>query len=172
MFCPKCGTSLEEGVTVCPSCGLEQQKAPIANKNNKRILIIAVAVIAIFAIGLVEKKIIDTRKGIENYENNKALEENPNTPTTSDLIINSDWKPEKRGNYIHIKGTVTNTSNSRTISYFEIEAKFYNNSGIVLDSEWTNDADDLAPGESRKFEIMHKFNSDEKDIQLSIREVK
>ncbi len=67
---------------------------------------------------------------------------------------------------------MTNTSLSKTISYFEVEAKFYDDYGNVIDSDWTNDSKDLEPGDTRQFEIMHRYNSDEKDIRLSIKDVR
>ena len=79
---------------------------------------------------------------------------------------------KKSGSYIYIKGSVTNVSRSKTIRYFEVEAKFCDNSGKVIDSDWTNDSEDLEPGETRKFEIMHKYSKDEKDIRLSVKDVK
>lgn len=175
--CPKCKKTYVDDFGFCNTCGcsLELQKVPITKNKNILTAIIIVAIVAIIGIGLVvleQKKINDTRKEIEDYKYNKVLEEYRNTPTASDIRVNSDWTIEKSGNYIYIKGTVTNTSHSKTISYFEVEAKFYDKYGNVIDSDWTNDGDDLAPGESRKFEIMHKYSSDEKDIKLSIKDVR
>jgi predicted PurR-regulated permease PerM len=35
MFCPKCGTSVEEGTKVCPACGLEFDKVNNPNSQIK-----------------------------------------------------------------------------------------------------------------------------------------
>ena len=174
--CPNCKNTSSDDLSFCSICGnrLKQQKTPIKNIYMS-IAISAIVIIVIIGIGFTiseQKKISDTKKEIKDYKYHKALEEYRNTPTTSDIRINRNWTTEKSGNYIYIKGTVTNTSASKTISYFEVEAKFYNKYGNVIDSEWTNDGDDLSPGESRKFEIMHKCNSDETDIKLLIKEVK
>lgn len=176
-ICPRCKKTYADEFSFCNTCGcgLEQPKVPITKNKNMMVAIIIVALVAIVGIGFAiteQKKISDTRKEIEDYKYNKALEEYRNTPTTSDIKVNSDWTTEKSGNYIYIKGTVTNTSYSKTISYYEVEAKFYDSYGKVIDSDWTNDGKDLDPGESRKFEIMHKYSSDEKDIKLSIKDVR
>ena len=120
---------------------------------------------------LEQNKIQDTRQTIEDYKYKKALQEYKSKPTISDIRVNSEWTTEKSGNYIYIKGSVTNTSVSKTISYFEVEAKFYDSNEKVIDSDWTNDGEELEPGETRQFEIMHKYNSSEKDIRLYIKEV-
>jgi hypothetical protein len=176
-ICPKCKKTYADDFAFCNVCGcrLEQQKTPITKNRNMMIAIIIVAIVAVIGVGFAiseQKKISDTRKEIENYKYNKTLEEYRNTPTTSDIRVNSGWTTEISDNYIYIKGTVTNTSSSKTISYFEVEAKFYDEYGSVIDSDWTNDGEDLAPGESRKFEIMHEYSYDEKKIKLSIKDVR
>jgi hypothetical protein len=176
-ICPKCRKTYADDFAFCSTCGcgLEQQEIPINQNKNLSHAIIIVALIVIVCIGFAlseQKKISDTRKEIENYKYNKAFEEYMNTPTTADIKVGRDWTTEKSGNYIYIKGTVTNTSYSKTISYFEVEAKFYDRYGNVIDSDWTNDGKDLAPGESRRFEIMHRYSPDEQDIKLSIKDVK
>lgn len=176
-ICPKCKKTYTDDFAFCNNCGcsLEQQKIPITQNKNMLLAIIIVAIVAVVGIGFAiteQKKLSDTRKEIEDYKYNKVLEEYRNTPTTSDIRVNSDWTTEISGNYIYIKGTVTNTSYSKTISYFEVEAKFYDKYGNVIDSDWTNDGKDLAPGESRKFEIMHIYSSDEQTIKLSIKDVR
>lgn len=91
-------------------------------------------------------------------------------PTIKDLkITNSQWK--KKGDYVYIDGVVKNVSKNRTINYFEVEANFYDEYGDVIDSDWTNDGDELAPGESRPFDMMHKYNYKTENIRLSVREV-
>ena len=175
-ICPKCKKKYTDDYEYCNLCGcrLEQQKIPFTQNRNVMIALIIVTIVAIIGVGIgfvEQRKISTTRKEIERYKYNKSMEEYRNTPTTSDIKINSGWKTEKRGNYIYIKGTVTNTSLSKTISYYEVEAKFYDRFGNIIDSDWTNDARKLEPGESRKFEIMHKYSYEEKDIKLSIKDV-
>lgn len=178
-ICPKCKKKYVDDFSFCNYCGceLDYQKIPYAINRNIVLAIIIVAVVAIGGIGfaiLGMKNISDIRKDIVDSKYNKALEMSMNTPTTSDIIINDDWVTERDIDYgyIYITGTVTNTSYSKTIGYYAVEAKFYDKYGNVIDSDWTNDGQDLAPGESRKFRIMHKYSSDEKDIKLSIKDVR
>lgn len=175
-ICPKCKKVYADNFSFCSICGcsLEPQKTAAIRSKKLFISIIIVAFVAVIGIGLTiteQKKINDTRKEIEDYKYNKALEEYRNTPTKFDMKINNNWTTTISGNYIYIKGTVTNTSTSKTINYFEVEAKFYDSHGNVINSDWTNDGEELGPGESRKFEIMHKYSSDEKDIRLFIKDV-
>lgn len=176
-ICPKCKRTYQDEYQFCTVCGCNLENKKTHKWHNKRNMLIGMIVvsIAIVCTGFTiseQKKISDTRKMVENRKNEKALEEYRNTPTKSDLKVNNDWTTEKSGSYIYIKGSVTNVSRSKTIRYFEVEAKFCDNSGNVIDSDWTNDSEELELGETRKFEIMHKYSKDEKDICLSVKEVK
>lgn len=179
--CPKCNKSYNDEFSFCNSCGeklIDNNATVIKNtlvgKRNIIIGIAVVIVVAVIGIGITiseQKKMSDTKQAIEDYKYEKAVQEYKSTPTTSDLRVNSDWTQKKSGNYIYINGSVTNTSSSKTISYFEVEAKFYDSKGNVIDSDWTNDGDELEPGESRNFEIMHKYDSSVDDIRLSVKDV-
>ena len=180
-ICTKCKKIYNEEFSYCNVCGEKliddnttRMKNLIQEKRNVIIGIGVVLLIAILGIGITiseQKKMNDTKQAIEDYKYEKAVQEYKSTPTTLDLKVNSDWTQKKTGNYIYINGSVTNTSSSKTISYFEVEAKFYDSKGNVIDSDWTNDGDDLEPGESRKFEIIHKYDSSVNDIRLSIKDV-
>ncbi len=173
-ICPRCKKSFSDEYSFCNNCGCSLDQVP--KPDHK--MIVAIGIVALIAIVVLggavseKRKVAENRKEIENYKYNKAVEEYRSTPRVSDLRINSDWTKEKDRNYIYIKGSVTNTSLSKTISYFEVEAKFYDDYGNVIDSDWTNDSKDLEPGDTRQFEIMHRYNSDEKDIRLSIKDVR
>ena len=146
----------------------------VIEKRDIFIGIIIVVAVAIIGIGITiseQKKMSDAKQAIEDYKYEKAVQEYKSSPTTSDLRVNSDWTQKKSGNYIYINGSVTNTSSSKIINYFEVEAKFYDSKGNVIDSDWTNDGEKLEPGESRKFEIMHKYDSSVDAIRLSIKDV-
>lgn len=174
--CPKCKKLFSDDFSFCDTCGfglVERRKGFAWNKGTILALVVVVIVAAI-GIGLAvsqQMAINDNKREIEQYKYNKELQEYLNTPTTSDLRINSNWTTEKERNYIYIRGSVTNTSLNKTISYFAVEAKFYDMFGDIIDTDWTNDGTDLAPGETRQFEIMHKYNSDEKDIKLFVKDV-
>ena len=179
--CPKCNKIYDDDYSFCNICGGTLQNDDTTNLKKKlmerRDIIIGIVVVCLVAsigIGITvseQRKMKETRQEIEDYKYEKAVREYKATPTTSDIKVNSDWTQKKSGDYIYINGSVTNTSSSKTISYFEVEAKFYDSKGNVIDSDWTNDGDDLEPGESRKFEIMHKYDSNTKDIRLSIKDV-
>ena len=109
---------------------------------------------------------------IDSYYLQKEIDEFLSTPRIYDLRIENGWTTEKSGNYTYIKGTVKNVSDDKTIRYFKITARFYDKSGEVIDSDWTNSSQNLRPGDSVKFEIMHKYDSRVVDIKLSVEEVK
>lgn len=175
-ICPKCKKTYTDDFSFCNICGCNLNQYKSSNVSNKSVLLTLIIIAIVVVVGGVfviseQIRMGNTRQAIEDYKDNKALQEYRNTPTKYDIKVNSGWTTEISGNYIYIRGTVTNTSASKTISYFEVEAKFYDKYGSVIDSDWTNDGDDLAPGESRKFEIMHKYSSEEQDITLSIKNV-
>lgn len=180
-MCPKCNQSYNDNFSYCNICGgkltvdnVKRIKNIVTEKRNITIGVIIVILIAVFGIGITiseQHKMKDAKQAIEDYKYEKALQEYISTPTTSDLRVNSDWTQEVKRNYIYINGSVTNTSSSKTISYFEVEAKFYDSNGNVIDSDWTNDGDDLEPGETRKFEMMHKYDSSISRTKLSIKDV-
>ena len=176
-MCLKCKKIYTDDFAFCNICGyrLEQQKFSVTQNRNMMITIIIVFSVACVGIGFAvseQKKISDTRKEIEYYKYKKSLKEYVDTPTIYDIRVNSDWTTDKSGDYIYIRGSVKNISHSKMISYFEVEAKFYDIYGNIIDSDWTNDGRDLAPGETRKFEIMHKCSSDEDNIKLSVTNLK
>ena len=174
-ICPKCKKKYDDDFSFCNNCGckLEQNSAKLGLSKNTIIVgsIIFVSICSIIFFISEKNSIYNARKEIQENKYNKELAEYRNKPTISDIKVNSDWTTRKSGSYIYITGSVTNTSSTKTISYYEVEAKFYDSFGNIIDSDWTNDGDDLEPGESRKFEIMHKYSYDEEDIRLSIKEV-
>lgn len=172
--CIKCNKFVLKDSNFCITCGSELRTI---NKNEIRQALAIGAIVAIagcvFSIFLVEqKRINDTHNSIEQYQYEKIKADYESTPTISDLKINPGWTNRKDGNYVYISGSVTNTSDTKTISYFEVEAKFINSNGDVIDSDWTNDSKDLEPGETRQFEIMHRYNSNSSKIRLLVKEVK
>ncbi len=171
--CPKCKSRYSDELSYCTICGCKLSQKKRLNKN-KAMIIGVVCFVAFLGIGvglLEQKRISDVRKQIDKNAKQKALEEYRNTPTTDDIEINGGWTMDREGDYLYIRGSVTNVSSTKTISYYEVEAKFLDEYGEVIDSDWTNSGDDLEPGESRKFEIMHECGSDEDDVKLSIKDV-
>lgn len=171
--CRKCKKKYNDEVDFCIYCGKRLSKG--SNNVIVAVVIVIIIIIAMLGIGislLEQKKIHDTKQAIEDYKYQKMVKEYKSTPTLSDIVINDDWAVEKDGSYLYIRGSVTNISSSKIISYFEVEAKFFDSKGNVIDSDWTNDGRDLEPGETRQFEIMHKNSGKIYDIKLSIKDVK
>lgn len=172
-ICPKCHQKYRNELFFCKKCGTEliENKIDFSKLNITKILVLC---IVLFCFWMVFSEVNKTNKAIsdsEDYQQQKQLEEYLTTPTKYDLKINRDWSTSTRNDYIYIKGTVTNTSSTKTINYYEIEAKFIDRTGKVIDSDYTNDASSLGPGESRKFEIMHKRPTYYRTIKLSVKKV-
>ena len=58
-----------------------------------------------------------------------------------------------------VQGTVKNNSSS-TVSYVKVKCAFMDNSGNVIDTNWTYavGSEGLAPGESKKWEMMVSYD--------------
>lgn len=173
--CLNCKKEYQGNFDYCIICGSKLQIAERIQKT-KGIYIAIISVISVIVIILGytfvnSVNISNTKQEIKANKYSNALQEQLSKPSTFDLRVNSGWTKEKDGNYIYIKGSVTNISSTKTISYFEVGAKFYDSRGNVIDSDYTNDGTDLSPGETRKFEIMHKYDSSEKDVILTIQKV-
>lgn len=173
--CPNCKKEYQDNFDYCLICGSKLQKTERIQKlKSVFIVIIGVIAVIVFIIGLTFINSVNISNAKQEIEDNKyqnALQEQLSKPSIFDLQVNNGWTKEKDGNYIYIKGTVTNISSSKTISYFEVGAKFYDSRGNVVDSDYTNDGTDLNPGETRKFEIMHKYDSSEIKVKLTIQKV-
>ncbi|MCB0395923.1 MAG: FxLYD domain-containing protein, partial [Flavobacteriales bacterium] len=59
-----------------------------------------------------------------------------------------------------------------TIRYFKIKAYYLDDYGNVLDTDIDNDLEDLLPGMSKEFEIMHKNNPDYDRVRVEVDEVR
>lgn len=178
-ICPNCRNTFSDDCVNCDICGNQLQMVKTNNKKTITLMIalgLLVSICIIVTIALMisgeRKKREEIRKEIKDYRYEKEIEDYLSTPLINDLKINSDWTTRTSNNYLYISGSVTNISMDKTISYYEIEAKFYDKNGNVIDSDWTNWAGELEPGESRQFEIMYKYTGKEEDIDLKVREVK
>ena len=162
--CPKCNKKYTDDKEYCKDCGCKLEK-----KLSKYI------VIGIVVVCLIGNYLIfgDFNKYDESKINKFSYDSFSNydlSPTTSDLSI-VNWYVYRRGGYTYIEGSVKNKG-SQTISYYKITAKYYGTyTKTVVDSDFTNSAEDLEPGESRKFEIMTKGVYGEEDIKLYVDEV-
>lgn len=173
--CLNCKKKYQGNFDYCIICGSKLQIAErIQKTKGVYIALISVISVTVIILGYTfvnSVNISNTKQDIEANKYQNALQEQLSKPSIFDLRVNSGWTKQKDGNYIYIKGSVTNISSIKTISYFEVSAKFYDSRGNVIDSDYTNDGTKLSPGETRQFEIMHKYNSSEQDIKLSIQEV-
>jgi len=79
-----------------------------------------------------------------------------------------DWTAER--NYSYIRGRVKNNGD-KTVSYFEIKALYKDDAGNVLDTDFTNSGENLLPGMSKEFEIMHKESPEYKKVNIYIEKV-
>lgn len=161
----KCGTKLE-------NYSQQQTKSITKDKN----MILAVAAVLLVLLGVIviavndRKNIAETQDAIKDYRTQKYIEEEAAKPSVSDLYIDPSWKSYKDGNYLYIEGSVTNTSTTKEISYYEIGVKYYNSSGKVIDTDYTNGVS-LEPGDTQTFRIMHKYQYDMKDADVYVKEV-
>lgn len=176
-WCSKCGKTVEDKYNFCTYCGVPLKSSITHHCKNiprKWIALITVGLVIILLISAYmineNRKFNEARKAIEDYKTSKIINEYLLKPKTSDLQIEKEWIWEKDGDYIYIRGSVKNIS-EKTISYFKILAEFLDNNGNVIDSDWTNDGDDLKPNTSRKFEIMHRYDSNFKRVRLEVSEV-
>jgi hypothetical protein len=83
-------------------------------------------------------------------------------------IVNWTW--ERDGNYTYIKGRVKNNS-TYTISYFAVTASYKDENGNVLDTDYTNSGENLLPGNSKEFEIMHEYSKEYRNVSIAVTEV-
>lgn len=176
-ICSSCGYKQSDNNEFCTNCGkvLEgsiKQQVKIFETSKLIILVIVIVVLVLTIIYLLKeiRNFEQTRKDIQDYKYNKSVNEYFSQPTTYDLKIEDGWTSEIKGNYIYINGSVKNISD-KTISYFKISSIFLDSGGNVVDSDWTNDGEEINPGESRKFEMMTKYNESFKSIKLEIKEV-
>lgn len=169
--CKKCALEYPDDTVFCPSCGSQLESVSPA-QSRKLPVIIACLAVAVFLFGFAlndYNKLTAQQNAMSTARAQKEWEEYLNTPSTSDLRINSGWRHYVDGNYIYVEGTVTNKSD-KDISYYEIKAEYLDIFDNVVTTDWTNGTR-LAPGETQDFSIMHKTSSKIHDVKLSIQEV-
>ena len=174
--CLKCHKQYDDNFDYCSICGSKLKPVTLKYKilSNKHIyIIIACCLFLACGIGYTiheNIKFSNMKQTMQTDQVNKEMEDLASKALTSDLEIESGWKWRVDGDYIYIDGSVKNIS-EKTINYFEVGASFLNYDGNILDSDYTNDAQPLLPDTSRKFEIMHKNDSNYNKISLCIQKV-
>jgi hypothetical protein len=174
--CVKCDRTYSDDQSFCTVCGekLSDHTSKIELPKSKRIqyiiismAVFAVAVVAIFII--IEAQRFDNSAEKEEYARSQKLIDNYiSSPTISDLRI-EDWKWKLDGDYIYIDGSVKNIGDIK-IGYYEVTAKFYDSTGNVIDTDWSNGLD-VDPGNSSKFSMMYKNDNRIDKIHLEISQV-
>lgn len=196
--CPECKKEISDTIEGCPHCGYQLKPKTEVKKNKEKksavfqIISLATFVIALFTaqlflnffvlivigcaiISLIRK---EKRWGLSLialilgflllilpaiYESQQII--------YKDEVSITNWNWEKERNYSYIRGRIRNDGN-RTITYFKVKAYYLDNIGNVLDTDIDNDIEDLLPGMSKEFEIMHKNNPDYKKVRVEIDEVR
>jgi len=195
--CPECSKEISDTIDACPHCGYEliQPSATKRTKQKKSGIFQAIAIIAFiiawftpqiflnfFVFIVVGSAIISLIRGEKRWGLSlitlflglfllilPAINESKEILYTEHVtIVDYNWEIER--NYSYIRGRIRNDGN-RTISYFKVKAYYLDRHGSVLDTDIDNDLEDLEPGMSKEFEIMHKNNTDYKNIRLEVAEV-
>jgi len=87
------------------------------------------------------------------------------------LQIQWGWTWVKERNYSYIRGRVKNIGNT-TICYFEVVALYRDANEEVLDTDFTNSGEDLRPGWSKEFEIMHTNKTEYKHVSIHVQGIR
>ena len=74
------------------------------------------------------------------------------------------------GGYAYVRGKITNGSD-RTLTYWEVKARFLDRKKNVVDTDITNDSFTLRPGETKKWEIMHPYSPEVKRVEAELEDV-
>lgn len=73
--------------------------------------------------------------------------------------------------FMYITGSVTSRA-SYPVSFWKVAIKFYDEAGTVIDTDYqTSLGDTLGPGETKRFEVMHRSDKRIKNFVLSVEEV-
>jgi hypothetical protein len=78
-----------------------------------------------------------------------------------------DFRWDTEGTYTYARGRVTNTGD-KIVSYFSVTAYYKDASGKVLNTEYTNSGQDLGPGISKEFQIMHKTSPEYSSVSVAV----
>ena len=174
--CLKCHKQYGDDFDYCSICLFigfcsESHRKSLSKKHI--CIIIACCLLLVCGIGYSiheNAKLDNIKQTMKTDQMNEEIEDLASKPLTSDLKIESGWTWRVDGDYIYIDGSVKNIS-EKTIDYFEVGASFLDSNGNVLDSDYTNNAQPLLPNTSRKFEIMHKHDSNYNKVSLCIQKV-
>ena len=69
-----------------------------------------------------------------------------------------------------VKGSLKNNT-GRVVTYWKVTARFLDAAGNEVDSDYTNNGENLHPGAQKRFEIMHGHTSGSKTATVEVSEV-
>ncbi|MCR4782435.1 MAG: FxLYD domain-containing protein [Lachnospiraceae bacterium] len=164
--CKKCLKFYSDDMQYCLKCGSRLQSIKTLNhvKKLNTLLGLALAFVVVFFC------FMEFQSSRERKKNNELIEKY--RPTVNDLeVVNWDEYSDYYTDYHTISGKVRNISDSKTISYYEVTVKFYDYNGDIVGSDYTNDNQEIGPGESREFEIMFENSSNYKEAEVFVSEV-
>ena len=127
----------------------------LVRKEPRRILSVASILIGFYFIIALSSIFV----GGTRYINNMQIQ-------NWDVVLS-----DSSGNYSYIRGRIKNVGDE-TVSYFKIKALYEDDSGNVLDTDYTNSVESMLPGMSKEFEIMHKNSDTYKKFAIIIEEVR
>lgn len=196
--CPECKKGISDTVKACPHCGYPLiSKTEVKKNKEKKSAVFQIISFAAFVIALFTAQlflsffslIVIGCAIISLFRKEKrwglslialilgflliilpTIYDSQQIKYKDEVSITS-WNWEKEKNYSYIRGRIRNDGN-RTITYFKVKAYYLDNIGNVLDTDIDNDIEDLLPGMSKEFEIMHKNNPDYKKVRVEIDEVR
>ncbi len=115
-------------------------------------------------------------KDIEEYNNFysyvlEEINEDSKEDPINNLEIIDGWTWDREGNYTYIRGRVKNIG-IRNIRYFKVTAEYMDQNYNVLNTDFTNSAEIIKPGNQKEFEIMHRYNREYKKVRIFVEEVR
>ncbi|HBC31599.1 MAG TPA: hypothetical protein DC024_10210 [Clostridiales bacterium] len=173
--CIRCHKKYTDDFDYCSICGGKLKPIHLNYDFIKHTcIIVSCFIVLVCGVGYTiheNNKFNNIKQEMQTDQANNLINDLASKPLTSDLEIESGWTWKVDGNYSYIDGSVKNTSSDKTINYFEVGANYLDASGNIIDSDYTNDGQPLLPNESRKFEIMHKYDGSYNKVLLHIQEV-
>jgi hypothetical protein len=87
------------------------------------------------------------------------------------VVIVKGWEWKNADNYSYVRGSVNNTGD-KTVRYFKVKALYKDKEKKVLDTAYTVSDETLAPGWSKKFEIMHEVIPECEYVAVYVEEIR
>lgn len=166
--CQQCGGTYSDDMTYCSVCGKTLRNS-VSRTRIAVLISAAVSLTLIVLIALGGSALKKQQKAIDDSNRQKRINEVLNTPTTSDVVIHSDYNIRQSGDYVYIDGTIENVS-EKNVRYYEIGIRFYDRNGTIVDTDMTNGSN-LGVGEMQTFSTMHRDSHNWSKVDLYIREV-